>query len=343
MVLLLTIASLIAWKDEEPERLPGSHLSVVEAESQSLYVTEARILRLGERRPDHSLEDGLKYPKILIEPSRAIKGGPWWGTRASQQVSLLLTQKDMVPKEGEIYVLYIQDMNRGHYVIKVSRPGGAIPARMLGSDISVPEAEKAALYVIEAEVRSLGQMERDPDDPPRGLIYPRVAVQPSRMIKGADRTSALAVRHVRLPFRRDGADLEMGKMHTLYLRQTDRGLEVFKANRRSEKTPARLPGSGLSAADAEREALYVADARIRHLGEPQVDRSRARGLVYPRVSTEVSRVISERHPGSARSRAELRLLLAEDESIPLEGETYTLYVRTKARGFEIFKVTRRSE
>jgi hypothetical protein len=212
MVLLLTIASLTAWEDDRPERLPGSELSVVQANRQALYVVEARILRLGERRADRSRDGGLVYPRAFIEPSKAIKGARFWD-ESPQQVSLLLTQNDTIPTVGELYVFYIEKMGRGLEVIKITHRDGAIPLRETGSCISLAEAEKAALYVIEAKVQDLGKMEWDPQRPPRGLIYPRVVIEPSSVIKGADKAAALAIRHVRLPFARDETSLEEGRTY----------------------------------------------------------------------------------------------------------------------------------
>jgi hypothetical protein len=342
MVLLLTIASLIAWADVKPERLPGSDLSVVQARRQASYVIEAKILHLGECRPDPLQVGGLHYPQVVIEASRAFKGDPTrWAQPAARKVGFLLTENDTVPREGEVYILYIENMNRSSYIFKVTRPDGAIPVRVSGSDLSVAEAEKEALYVIEAKIQDLGELARDPN-PPRGLVYPRVAIEPSKVIKGADKAAALAIREVRLAFTRDETVLENGRTYTLYLREAFDGFEVFRFTQRSQDRPVRLPGSDLSVAEAESRALYVVEARILQLGELQEDHSRPRGIVYPQVAIKPSKVIRERQEGNAQSRRRVRLILTEDETIPDEGETYTLYIRAGKRGFEVFKVTGRS-
>jgi hypothetical protein len=343
MVLLLTIVSLIAWADDKPERLPGSDLGLVQANIMALYVIEAKILDLGGRWPDRSREHGLLYPQVIIEPSRGIKGTTIrWAGPSLRRVSLLVTEKDAVPREGEVYILYIEKRNREYYVFKVTRPDGAVLGVLPGRDIGLAEAEKAATYVIEARIAGLGVLERDPNRP-RGLVYPRIAIEPSVVIKGEDRAATLAIRWVRLAFAREETVPEEGKTYTLYLRRSDRGLEVFRFAERSRDAPARLPGSDLSVAEAERKALYVVEARILHLGELQEDPGRPRGLLYPRIAIEPSKVIHERQEGIARSRRDLRLFLTEDETIPNEGETYTLYVRGANRGFEVFKVALRSE
>jgi hypothetical protein len=338
IVLLLTIASLIFWVDDTPERLPGSDLSVVQARRQALYVVEAKILQLGERRPDQSRDGGLLYPQVVIEASRAFKGLPTGWVLAKRKVGLLLTQKDKIPREGEVYILYIEQMNRGFYVFKVNRPNGAVPVRVSGNDINLAEAEKEAQYVIEAKVQDLGELERDPNRP-RGLVYPRVAIEPSKVIKGGDRAVALAIREVRLAFTRDETVLEKARSYTLYLREADDSFEIFRFTQRSQDRPARLPGSDRSVAEAESQALYVVEARILHLGELWEDLSRARGIIYPQVAIEPSKVIHERQKGIAQSKRPVRLLLTEDETIPDEGETYTLYIQGAKRGFEVFKVT----
>ncbi len=96
-------------------------------------------------------------------------------------------------------------------------------------------------------------------------------------------------------------------------------------------------------AEAESQALYVVEARILRLGELWEDISRPRGIVYPQVAIEPSKVIHERQKGIAQSKRPVRLLLTGDETIPDEGETYTLYIRGAKRGFEVFKVTGRSQ
>jgi hypothetical protein len=338
MRLILTIASLVASADDNPERLPGSDISV--AKAGALYIIEAKILDLGQRRENDDL--GYVYPRLTIEPLRGIKGQFRGGFMAAWQVGLLLTKNDTVPKEGEAYVLYIRAANRGLHVFKVTRRDGAIPARMPGSAKSVADAEKEALYVVETKILQLNEIQVDPGRP-RGLVYPRVLIDPSKVIKGTDKRAASAVREVRLPLAEDEADLQQGEAYTLYIRKADQGFEVFRATRRSKDTPARLPGNAVSVAEAERHALYVVEARILRLGELQEDRSRPHGLVYPQVAIEPSKVIKERHEGMARSKRDVRLFLTEDETIPNEGETYTLYIRGKDRGFEVFKVTRRSD
>jgi hypothetical protein len=343
MVLLLTIACLTVWADEEPERLPGSDLGMALAQRRARYIVEAKIVQMGEPLPDRSRDGGLSYPRVFILPSKAIKGARWWTDEAPPQVGLLATKKDLIPAAGEAYILYIEQVGRGLCIFKVTRRDGAVPVRETGSGISLVEAEKAAIYVIEARIRDTGRMERDPDRPPRGFVYPQVAIEPFKMIKGTDKATALATRNVRLPFARDEAPLEKGKVYTLYLRATDRGFEVFRVTKRFEDEPARLPGGGLSMAEAESKALYIIEARVLRLGELQEDRSRPHGLVYPQVVIEQSKVVKERHEGAARPGRDVRLLLTEDEAIPNEGETYTLYVRGRDRGFEVFKVTRPSE
>jgi hypothetical protein len=340
MMLLLTIASLVSWTEDRSDRLPGSDISV--AKAQALYIIEAKILHLGKRRADPRPTGELEYPQVAIEPSKVIKGMARGTVLAKRKVSLLLTVNETVPREGAVYILYIRDENRSSYVFKVTRRDGAIPVRLPGSDIRLSEAENEALYVVEAKILQRGELRLDPSRP-RGLDYPRVVIEPSKVIKGMDRGAPLAFREVRLPLREDEADLEEGKVYTLYMREAAGGFEVFRVSQPFEDRPGRLPGSDLSVAEAESEALYVVDARILHLGELREDRGRHGGLVYPQVAIELSKVIQERHEGIARSNRDVRLFLTEDEMIPHEGATYTLYIRGKNRGFEVFKVTRRSE
>jgi hypothetical protein len=236
----------------------------------------------------------------------------------------------------------MRDANRSSEIFKVTRLEGAIPVRMPGSEMSVAEAEKEALYVIEARILHLNELQLDPSRP-RGLVYPRISIEPTKMSKGIDRNVALAFREVRLVLTKDEADLVEGEAYALYIRKVSQGFEVFRVTQRSKDGPARLPGNGVSVAEADRTALYAIDGRILHLGELQEDHSRPHGLVHPQVVIEQSKVIKERHKGAARPGRDIRLLLTEDEAIPNEGETYALYVRGRDRGFEVFKVTRPSE
>jgi hypothetical protein len=336
---LLMIALVVAaWSDDVDRPLPGSDLNVVTAGRQALYIVKAKIVRLGERRLDHGRRGGLLYPRVGIEPLGVIKGLYRGTVSAKRSVGLLLTQREAPPKEGETYILYIADANRASYVFKVTQLDSAIPVHMPGSAVNIAQAEREALYVLEAKVLHLGWSQPDPSRP-RGLVYTRVLVEPLKLIKGTDRASGLGIREVHLSLTEEEADLVEGAPYTLYIRNDGQGFEVFRVTRRSENKQVRLPGNNVSAAEAESKALYVVEARILHLGELQEDHSRPRGLIYPRVPIEQSKVIKERHEGAARPGREVRLLLTEDETIPKEGETYNLYIRGRDRGFEVFKVT----
>ncbi len=335
MLILLAIVSL-SYADDHTERLPGCEVSVAKKQ-WTLHIVEARLLQLGVRQEPGVMR--CMFPQAKIEPLRAIKGGFGRGSSAPRQVGILASD-DTVLHEGESYIFYIFDANRGSYASKLTRRDGAIPIRMPGSELNLADAEEQADYVIEAEIGRPTEGELLDPRRPRIMKYRRVAIEPKKVIKETGRGAGMAIREVSLLFTEDEADLVGGKTYVLYIRKRGQEFEVFRATQFDEGALAHLPGSRLSGAAAEREALYVAEGRILRLGEMEEDRTRPHGLVYPLVSIEQSRVIKGRHEGFVRSKRDVRLLLTEDEAVPNEGQTYIFYVRSRDRGFEVFKVMR---
>ena len=332
MVILLSIL-LLLFVEGVPEDLPGGEVSVAKAQG-TLHIVEARLIKLGVRQEPGVM--GCMFPQAKIQPLRAIKGGFGRGGMLALRQVGIRAKGDAIPQEGKSYIFYIYDANRGSYASKLTRPDGAIPLRMPGSEFNIADAEEEADYVIEAAIGRPTKLELDPRRT-RGMKY-RLAIEPKKVIKEEGRGTGMAIREVSLLLAEDEADLEQRKACTLYIRKRGQELEVFRATQFDERVTVSLPGNRLSIAEAEREALYVAEGRILRLGEMEEDRARPHGLVYPLVSIEQSRVIKGRHEGFARPRREVRLLLTEDENVPNEGQTYIFYVRSKDRGFEVFKV-----
>ncbi|MBX6316233.1 MAG: hypothetical protein IRY99_25470, partial [Isosphaeraceae bacterium] len=175
MSLLLMIVALVSGIDTMPDRLPGSDLSVAEAEKQARYIVEAKILHLDEWQPARF---GWRvYLRAAIEPLRVLQG-PADAAMAMREVSLLLQEDEAVPAKRGVYLLYIKRVNQAFEIFKVTK----VPDRLPGSDVSVAEAEKKALYIVEAKILHLGKRRAALGG--TGLLYLQTLIEPLKEIKG---------------------------------------------------------------------------------------------------------------------------------------------------------------